>query len=147
MKYKELEKIAKELCYSIRKDETCTVINKYNAVNDRTDVIFIGELQRNEIIIHMVATCPNDLEMLHAAMEYAKTPLDERNLFPRFYISSKLTPDDDSSFLFTLGGDIDHLAWGDKNGRGTKFTQKEIDYICDKFHTNLSDFNIEEVEE
>lgn len=79
--------------------------------------------------------------------EFAQTPIGARNLSPKYYISSKLTPDDDGRFLFKIGGNIDHLAWGDRCGGDTKFTQEEIDYICDKFHANLSDFNIEEVEE
>lgn len=85
--------------------------------------------------------------LLKAAYEFAQTPIDLRNLSPRFYVSSKLTPKVDEKFLFKFGGSINHLAWGIKDGGGTEFTQKEIDYICDKFHTNLSDFNIEEVKE
>lgn len=84
-------------------------------------------------------------DLLKAIYEFAQTPIDSRNLFLKFYISSKLTPNDYGRFLFKIGGDINSLAWGGKNGGNTKFTQKEIDYICDKFHTDLSDFNIEEV--
>lgn len=86
-------------------------------------------------------------DLLKTVYEFAQTPIDSRNLFPRFYISSKLTPIDDGRYLFKAGDDIDALHWGWKDGKGTEFTQKEIDYICDKFHTNLSDFNIEEVKE
>lgn len=78
MKYKELEKIATQSCYSIRKDEVSTVINKYNAVCDRADVIFISELERNKITVDIVATCRRDLDTLHGAMKYANTPPDER---------------------------------------------------------------------
>lgn len=86
-------------------------------------------------------------DLLKAIYEFAQTPIDSRNFLPRFYISSKLTSDDEYGFLFKNNGDIDTLAWGRKYGGNTEFTQKEIDYICDKFHTNLSDFNIEEVKE
>lgn len=86
-------------------------------------------------------------ELLSVVYEFAQTPIDLRNLSPRFYVSSKLTPKVDEKFLFKFGGSINHLAWGVKDGGGTEFTQKEIDYICDKFHTDLSDFNIEEVKE
>lgn len=84
------------------------------------------------------------LEVLH---EFAQTPVDARYLVPRFYISSKLTQDDDYGFLFKDDGNIDSLGWGRKDGGYTEFTQEEIDYICDKFHTDLNDFNIEEVKE
>lgn len=84
------------------------------------------------------------LEVLH---EFAQTPINSRHLFPKFYISSKLTPKAPEQFLFKFRGNIDYLAWGVKDGGGTEFTQEEINYICDKFHTNLSDFIIEEVED
>lgn len=84
-------------------------------------------------------------DILKVAYKFAQTPVDARHLFTKFYISSKLTPKVDEKFLFKFGGNIDHLAWGFKNGGGTEFTQEEIDYICDKFDTDLSDFNIEEV--
>lgn len=85
--------------------------------------------------------------LLKAVYKFAQTPVDSRHLYPKFYLSSKLTPDDDCRFLFKIGRHIDSLGWGYKNGGDTEFTQEEIDYICDKFHTNLSDFVIEEVGE
>lgn len=84
-------------------------------------------------------------DLLKAVYKFAQTPIYLRKFFPRFYISSKLTQDDDYGFLFKDDGNIDSLGWGRKDGGYTEFTQKEIDYICDKFHTDLSDFNIEEV--
>lgn len=86
-------------------------------------------------------------DLLKAVYEFAQTPIDSRNSSPRFRISSKLTPNDDGGFLFKNGCDVDNLIWNYKGGGGDEFTQEEIDYICDKFHTNLSDFNIEEVKE
>lgn len=86
-------------------------------------------------------------DLLKATYEFTQTPIDSRNVFPRFYISSKLTTDDEYGFLFKDDGDIDTLDWGRKHGGYTEFTQEEIDYICEKFHTDLSDFNIEEVKE
>lgn len=84
-------------------------------------------------------------DLLQAIFDFTQTPIDSRKLSPRFYISSKLTPKVDEKFLFKFGGSINHLAWGVRDGGGTEFTQEEIDYICDKFHTDLSDFNIDEV--
>lgn len=85
-------------------------------------------------------------DLLSVLYEFAQTPINSRHLFPKFYISSKLTPKVDEKFLFKFGGSVDHLAWGFKDGGGTEFTQEEIDYICEKFHTDLKDFNIDEVE-
>lgn len=86
-------------------------------------------------------------DLLKAVYKFAQTSLDARHLFSRFHISSKLTPKNNCRFLFKEGGNIDCLAWGWKQGEDTEFTQEEIDYICEKFHTDLSDFNIEEVKE
>lgn len=85
-------------------------------------------------------------DLLKAIYEFAQTPISSRHLVSRFRISSKLTPNDDGRFLFKKGCDIDNLIWDYKGGGGDEFTQKEINYICDKFHTNLNDFKIEEVE-
>lgn len=84
-------------------------------------------------------------DLLQAIFDFTQTPIDSRKLSPRFYISSKLTPKVDEKFLFKFGGSVNHLAWGVKDGGGTEFTQDEIDYICEKFHTDLSDFDIDEV--
>lgn len=84
-------------------------------------------------------------DLLSVVYEFAQTPVNLRNLSPKFTISSKLTPKVEEKFLFKFGGNIDYLGWGFKDGGGTEFTQEEIDYICDKFHTDLSDFNIDEV--
>lgn len=86
-------------------------------------------------------------DLLKAVYEFAKTPIDSRNLFPKHYIESTLTPDDDFRFLSKDDGNIDSLVWGLKDGEDAEFTQGEIDFICDKFHTNLNDFDIYEVEE
>lgn len=85
-------------------------------------------------------------DLSQAIFDFTQTPIDSRKLFQKFYISSKLTPKAPEQFLFKFGGNIDYLAWGVKDGGGTEFTQDEIDYICDKFHTDLSAFNIDEVE-
>lgn len=152
MTYKELEKeistlsnaYGKYIKVSNNKGCVCVVIDEqiYATITNRMSSCFSlshfvwEELEDN--LRHDL------LEVLH---EFAQTPIDSRNLFLKFYISSKLTPNDYGRFLFKIGEDINSLAWGGKNGGNTKFTQKEIDYICDKFHTNLSDCNIEEVKE
>lgn len=102
------------------------------------DMCNFGSLTLNDNLRH---------DLLSIVYKFAQTPVDSRNLYPKFYISSKLTSEHDMSFLFKFDGNIDSLAWGFKNGGNSEFTQKEIDYICDKFHTNLRDFVIKEVEE
>ena len=85
-------------------------------------------------------------DLLKAVYEFAQTPIDSRYLFPRFYISSKLTPNKTNRFLFKEFNNMDCLGWGYKDGEHTEFTQSEIDYIKKKFNTDLKDFEITEVE-
>lgn len=128
MKYKELEKVATELSYSIRKDETDTIIKKYNEEYDRTDAIFIGELQRNKIIIHMVATCPGDLDMVHAAMQYANTPLENREEEKRYIIPLPylVTTDGERQYLTHNGS---FFACRRNKGLRQTWKEKELIYI------------------
>ena len=99
---------------------------------------------------HEMLLCLDDNlrhDLLSIIYEFAQTPIDSRNLSSKYYISSKLTPCDYGRFLFKINGNINALAWGERCDIDAEFTQKEIDYICDKFHTNLSDFNVEEAKE
>lgn len=150
MTYKELERQIQNI--NIAYDMNFQVWNNGYSVSIKVDNLCYAIIKtRVPYSLYISDVAFENLEdnlrhdLLKAIYEFAQTPIDSRNLFPRFYISSKLTPDDYGRFLFKVGGDIDCLAWGEEYGVDSKFTQKEIDYICDKFHTNLSDFNIEEV--
>ena len=150
MTYKELERQIQNI--NIAYDMNFQVWNNGYSVSIKVDNLCYAIIKtRVPYSLYISDVAFENLEdnlrhdLLKAIYEFAQTPIDSRNLFPRFYISSKLTPDDDGRFLFKLVGNIDDLAWGEQYGKDSEFTQKEIDYICDKFHTNLSDFNIEEV--
>lgn len=152
MTYKELERQIQNI--NIAYDMNFKVWNNGHSVSVKVDNLRYAIItNRVSYSLYIPDVAFENLEdnlrhdLLKAVYEFAQTPIDSRNLFLKFYISSKLTPNDYGRFLFKIGGDINSLAWGGKNGGNTKFTQKEIDYICDKFHTDLSDFNIEEVEE
>ena len=152
MTYKELERQIQNI--NIAYDMNFQVWNNGYSVSIKVDNLCYAIIKtRVPYSLYISDVAFENLEdnlrhdLLKAIYEFAQTPIDSRNLFPRFYISSKLTPDDDGRFLFKLVGNIDDLAWGEQYGKDSEFTQKEIDYICDKFHTNLGDFNIEEVKE
>lgn len=127
--------------------------DKYSIFISESDICYVVVSNQLPYSLSMPDIVANSLEdnlrhdLLSIVYEFAQTPIKSRHIVQKFYISSKLTPNDYGRFLFKIGEDINSLAWGGKNGGNTKFTQKEIDYICDKFHTNLSDCNIEEVEE
>lgn len=151
MTYKELERQIQTI--NIAYDMDFKVWNNGHSVSIKVDNLCYATItNRVPYSLYIPDVAFENLEdnlrhdLLKAVYEFAQTPIDSRNLFPKYYISSKLTPDDDGKFLFKLGDNIDCLAWGVQDDKHAEFTQKEIDYICDKFHTNLSDFNIDEVE-
>lgn len=125
--------------------------DKYSIFISESDTCYVVVSNQLPYSLSMSDIVANSLEdnlrhdLLSIVYEFAQTPIKSRHIVQKFYISSKLTPKVDEKFLFKFGGSVDHLAWGFKDGGGTEFTQAEIDYICEKFHTDLSDFNIDEV--
>lgn len=152
MIYEELKKQIQIL--NIAYEKQFEVVNNGNSITVRdADWYYATINNRMPYSLSVSSLAFNELDdnlrhdLLSVVYEFAQTPINSRRIFQRFYISSKLTPKVDDKFLFKFGGSVDHLAWGVKDGGGTEFTQDEIDYICEKFHTDLSDFNIEEVQE
>lgn len=152
MKYKELKKQIQNI--NIAYDKDFKISNNGYSIDIRDDNLFYASISVQ--VPYSVYTWRSGLEDLdenlrydlsQAIFDFTQTPIDSRELEQKFYISSKLTPNKLNRFLFKEFNNIDSLGWGYKDDGATEFTQKEIDYICDKFHTDLSDFNIEEVEE
>jgi hypothetical protein len=84
--------------------------------------------------------------------KYARTPLEEREEQERFFLKFKIETDDDCNFLNYDKNDdeptLDNSL--ETSNFQTRFTQKEIDEIKEKFGLTLSDFEqipIEEVED
>ena len=82
--------------------------------------------------------------------EYARTPLDEREIQQKFYLRfTALTEDSDDNYLnyymstdtLGLGSPYQEDEWQ------TQFTQKEIDDIKKRFGLTLSDFEQIPIEE
>lgn len=74
--------------------------------------------------------------------EYASTPIDEREEQERFFLKFKIETDDDCNFLNYDKNDdeptLDNSL--ETSNFQTRFTQKEIDKIKEKFGLTLSDF-------
>lgn len=74
--------------------------------------------------------------------EYASTPIDEREEQERFFLKFKIKTDDDCNFLNYDKNDdeptLDNSL--ETSNFQTRFTQKEIDKIKEKFGLTLSDF-------
>lgn len=152
MKYEEFKKQIKLLNIAYEKQFEISN-NGYSITVRDADWYYATINNRVSYSLNISSLAFNDLDdnlrhdLLSVVYEFTQTPIDRRNLQPKHFISSKLTPDDFGRFLFKWEGNIDFLAWGKQDGTDSEFTQEEIDYIKKKFDTNLSDFNIEEVEE
>ena len=149
MKYKELERVAIELAYSIRRVGNKLVIESESSVHDKNNTIVIMESRKDEIIIDIWANGPHDLDMLQAAMKYSNTPPEDRYPEKKYYLKHKfLLSDKEYRFLNYLSNfdSWDLSASGDCSGYQTKFTQKEIEDIKEKYDTTLDDFEFIEVE-
>lgn len=147
MKYKELERKALRSLYTIRRIGVNTVIERERIIYHRTDRIIIDETRENKITISILASNPNDVEMLKSALAYAETPLDERQEKKVYYIISKLIPESNFKYLCKRCGSIDELEFDVKSNIDSKFTQAEIDEVKEKYNTTLDDFIQDEVEE
>lgn len=152
MKYKELKKQIQNI--NIAYDKDFKISNNGYSIDIRDDNwSYVSIAAKVPYSVSIGRSALEDLDenlrydLLQAIFNFTQTPIDSRELERKFYISSKLTPNKLNRFLFKEFNNIDSLGWGYKDDGATEFTQEEIDYICDKFHTNLSDFNIDEVKE
>lgn len=89
-----------------------------------------------------------DVDKLYKlCFEYACTPVEDRKEEKKYRIISKLIPDSNFKYLCKRCGSIDELEFDVEYDIDSKFTQKEIEEIKQKFNTDLSDFELVEVEE
>ena len=95
-------------------------------------------------ITYKFCDLPKELQekLFNLLVEYARTPLDEREEQERFFLKFKIKTDDDCNFLNydknneepTLDNSLETSNFQ------TRFTQKEINDIRRKFGVTLSDF-------
>lgn len=86
-------------------------------------------------------------KLLDLIVEFASTPIEDREEEKKYRIISKLIPDSNFKYLCKRCGSIDELEFDVEHNIDSKFTQKEIEEIKEKFNTNLEDFELVEVEE
>ncbi len=84
-------------------------------------------------------------------VEYAKTPIDEREEEKKFYLKHrwfKPSPIYKNYLNYWIGNDEYWLDYKNESKEiQTQFTLKEIDEIKEKFNTDLKDFEPEDVKE
>ena len=88
--------------------------------------------------------------MLKKVIELAETPLDEREEEKKYYLKHNRFIDDYNDLgyinLFAAGDVVLSTRHEDQTFK-TKFTEEEIEDIKRRFDTDLSDFELIEVEE
>lgn len=88
-------------------------------------------------------------ELYKVCFEYASTPVEDREEEKRYYLRHKWIGEELSVYLHfdkEYNSYMLNLAIGD-NSRKKEFTEEEIDGFKQTFNTDLSDFEIIEVEE
>ena len=81
--------------------------------------------------------------------EFASTPIEERGDEKKYYLKHRFLNGSVNQFLNRnlIDSRLDLSTKKDYSEFQTKFTQKEIDKIKEKYNTDLKDFEIIEVEE
>ena len=147
MKIDELKRIAKENDYEYFKS---TIDYKF-VKKDSNNYITINSKYENRIWTAIQGKCDDkDFNMIKAAIEFAETPLEDREQEKKFYLKHRwLKNGEDYSYLnFEISGlyyslnNKHEASWAK-----TKFTLEEIEEIKEKFDTDLKDFELMEVEE
>ena len=149
MKINELKRIAEENDYELSRSIGDFKFEK----NGDRNYIIINKNVTNRIWISVTTYCEDkDFNMIKAAVEFAETPIDEREEEKEFYLKHRwlrclggcaLLHESTKFHTFVLMGGFGEVPKDYK----MKFTQKEIDEIKEKFNTDLSDFELVEVGE
>lgn len=144
MTYKELQKIAEDNGYEMKIEIDHVLLTKYEEDN----IIKISTIKEDIIFSTMYACMPRDFQMLKASLELSETLLEDRYPEKKYYLRHKFLNDICGECF--LNHDLVSDDWRLNNktcsiGYKTQFTMGEIEEIKEKYETNLSDFNIEEV--
>ena len=148
MKINELKRIAEENEYELTKDDIHYKLTRQDFDNNIT----INNLSKNRLCISIPFVCDKrDFNVIKAAVEFAETPLEDREEEKKFYMEHK--------YFKCINGDSRYFQIYEPNGNpwlnamdsimGYKkqFTLKEIEEIKERFNTDLADFELVEVEE
>ena len=147
MKIDELKRIAEENFYVYRG----VMGGSYNFIRDIDGALIdISKFKVNDIHFLDIDWCQEtDLKMIKAVIEFAETPLEDREEEKKFYLRHKWLECIGNRYLTWDPGDnccyLDDSA--EYYSGKMKFTLNEIEEIKKKFDTDLKDFELVEVEE
>lgn len=149
MKTKEFIKEVEELGF-----ETLCGYDYTSVRNENGEILaFVSEGHRGSMDIHFPKTLDLDeltrMKLGRIVFEYAKTPIDERGEEKKYYLKHRWLRSRFEDKIVNQHGEDEYFLSDESQTDGfkTQFTQKEIDEIKEKYNTDLSDFEEEEVEE
>lgn len=151
MKINELKRIAEENDYEFTKvlcDFSFTKRKCKNHINISGDF-------ENRIWISCPAFCDDeDFNMIKASVKFAETPLDEREEEKKYYYKHRWAKTKNGNWMYMALRKRPNISYLTLQGSSedvfeyqVRFTKKEIDDIKEKYKTDLSDFELVEVEE
>lgn len=144
MRTKEFIEKVEELGFAVN-----TVENYYVILNK---ILVCAEICRTSNRVNLFHECLEKNDLLKICVEYAQTPLTEREEEKKYYLVKKHKAFYEySKYLnrqlgnntYCLNTEYNSAIWQ------TQFTQKEIDEIKEKFNTDLEEFKqipVEEIE-
>lgn len=146
MKTKEFIKRVEELGFRVK---VCDSQIRILANDFIISVIYIGREYMINTYKPVSIAFRNEDELFDLIIKYAKTPVEDRKEEKKFYLRHRWIKGCVIMYLYrnTLNG---YCYLGDKKCRPHRqkmFTLKEIGEIKEKYNTDLSDFEMIEVEE
>ena len=146
MKTNELRRIAEENDYVM----TDLIAGLRFTKKDNENHITIGSKFENTIWISIQDWCfEEDFKMVKAAIEFAETPIEDREEEKKFYLRHRWLESIGNRYLITdLGDGYYYLDDKDDYFAGKmQFTLEEIEEIKEKLDTDLNDFELVEAKE
>jgi hypothetical protein len=139
MKTSKFIKEVEELGFTVN-----TVENYYVILNK---ILVCAEICRTSNRVNLFHECLEKNDLLKICVEYARTPIEEREEEKKFYLQKiksfyDLDYNEVCAFLnFDMSEDVFCIStMGGDHMFKTQFTQKEIDKIKEEQHTDLSEF-------
>lgn len=149
MKFDELKRIAEENNYEFSKELDYFCFKKRNHTNN---IDISGDVE-NKIWISMGVICDDeDFNMIKASVKFAETPIDEREEEKKYYLRHRWIEADGLHWYLSRSEDGRSYEYSLKDfkfegNKDKEFTLSEIEEIKKQFNTDLSDFELVEVEE
>lgn len=151
MKTKEFIKRVKELGFEIIRE-----VNHIDIIFN--DLIVAGtytaQMHVMSFYCHEKSLSTNADKLLDLLVEYAKTPLDEREEEKKCFYRHKWAKTKNGNWLYMALRERPNISYLTLQGSNedvfeykVRFTLKEIEEIKEKYNTDLSDFEEKEVEE